>query len=52
MMQNENHQTHVFLKPLKAQTMWKTLEMIIAERMQNMGANRKQKHNFRGQNTF
>ena len=27
----------MFLKPLKAQTMWKTLEMIIAKRMQNMG---------------
>ena len=26
----------MFLKPLKAQTMWKTLEMIIAKRMQNM----------------
>ena len=27
----------MFLKPLKAQTMWKTLEIIIAKRMQNMG---------------
>ena len=33
----ENHKNHMFLKPLKAQTMWKTLEMIIAKRMQNMG---------------
>ena len=30
------HQKHMFLKPLKAQTMWKTLETIIAKRMQNM----------------
>ena len=29
-------ENHMFLKPLKAQTMWKTLEMIIAKRMQNM----------------
>ena len=33
----KNHKNHMFLKPLKAQTMWKTLEMIIAKRMQNMG---------------
>ena len=33
----ENHKNHMVLKPLKAQTMWKTLEMIIAKRMQNMG---------------
>ena len=26
----------MFLKPLKAQTMWKTLEMIIVLRMQSM----------------
>ena len=31
-----NHQKHVFLKPLEAQSRGKTLEMIIEKRMQNM----------------
>ena len=33
----KNHKNKMFPKPLKAQTMWKTVEMIIAKRMPNMG---------------